>query len=285
VEPSAEWERYALVVLPDELAVDEALASRLGRFVRHGGAVVACHKAGVLAGSEKSWLEPYGMTYDGISPFQPAYLIPKEKFTGDIPEYEYALYAGASQWKVSAPASVVAHLGEPLFQRSPAHYTSHKQSPFHHATGYAAMARSRSVAVFGFPLGASYFAEGYWVYRHALRHMLRSIYSSPLVETNAPATTEITVTHQARRLGRNERYLVHIVNFSPLRGTPKHPVFHEEPVPLADIAVSLNLPLPVREARAVISGATLPTRRSSSGGVQVVVPRIPIHEIVCFEVG
>jgi hypothetical protein len=277
VETRAEWERYGLLILPDELEVDSALAARLRLFIESGGAVIACHNAGVVAGSDKSWLEPYGFRYAGKSPFTPAYLVPKEQFTGDLPSYEYALYGGASQWSASAPAAISALLGEPLFQRNAQHYTSHRQSPFHHATEYAALAHSGKVGLVGFPIGASYFDSGYWVYRHALRHLLRTVQPTPLVETSAPLNAEITVTKQGKR------YLVHIVNFSPTRGMPKHPTFHEEPVPLANVTVSLNLPIAPSVARGAIGGARYVIKRSARGGVQVTVPRVPLHEIVVFE--
>jgi len=286
VEPDAPWERYALVVLGDEMAVDEQLATRLHTFAENGGALVVGHKSGLIAGAEKSWLERYGLYYAGASPFKPAYLLPQVNMTGDIPPYEYALYEGASQWRAESPAMTLAQLGEPAFQRSPEHYTSHAQTPFERATPYAALARSGRVALFAFPLGLSYYNQGYWIYRQAFRKVLEDLLPVPLIQTNAPMSTEITLTRQAVRpeIGRKERYLVHIVNFSPLRHTPKHPDFHEDPIPLTDVTVRVNLPLKAFTARAVVAGAELPVRRSAGGGIEVTVPRVPIHEVVCLEV-
>src|SRR5262249_3728302 len=120
VESDLKWEdRYALVVLPENLSVDQTLASRLQAFIAAAGAAIAAPHSRLLAGTEKSWLEPYGLHYAGISPFTPAYLVPRVNFTGDIPFYAYALYEGASQWRAEAPAVTLADLGEPLFQRSP----------------------------------------------------------------------------------------------------------------------------------------------------------------------
>src|SRR5262245_29125960 len=118
------------------------MAERLHEFVAAGGAVVATHKSGVVAGTEKSWLERYGLHYEGLSPYAPAYLVPRVNFTGDIPSYAYALYEGASQWRIESPAKTLAVLGEPLFQRSPEHYNSHSQTPFDHETTFAVLARS-----------------------------------------------------------------------------------------------------------------------------------------------
>jgi hypothetical protein len=286
VEREAKWEdRYALVVLPENFSVDQATAARLAAFVAGGGAVIVAHTSGVLAGTEKSWLEPYGLHYAGMSPFTPAYMVPKANFTGDVPPYPYALYEGASQWRAEAPAEVLAVLGEPLFQRSPEHYMSHQQTPFDHATEYAAVAHSGKVALLAFPLGQGYYNQGFWPYRRAFQHALGQVLPAPLLQTDAHLTTELSLTHQTARpdIGRRERYMVHVVNFSPVRRTPKHTDFHDDPVPLTDVTVRVNLPLKTPAGRALYAGRDLAVRRAAGGGVEFLVPRVDIHEVVCLE--
>ena len=284
VERETKWEdRYALLVLPENAWVDAALASRIQAFIAGGGAVIAAHTAGLLAGTQTSWLDRYGLHYAGLSPFTPAYLVPRVPFTGDIPSYAYALYEGASQWRAETPATALAVLGEPLFQRSPEHYNSHLQTPFDHATSYAAVARSGRVALLAFPLGQGYYNQGFWIYRQAFQKALTEVLPAPLIQTDAHLTTELSLTHQAARPdGRPERYLVHIVNYSPVRRTPKHTDFHDDPIPLSQVTVRVNLPLRVSQATALYAGQDLPVRRAAGGGVEVVVPRVHIHEVVCF---
>ena len=286
VEREVKWdERYALFVLPENFWVDQAMASRLHAFIAGGGAVIAAHTSGVLAGTEKSWLERYGLHYAGMSPFTPAYMVPKVNFTGDIPPYAYALYEGASQWRAEAPAKVLAVLGEPLFQRSPEHYMSHQQTPFDHTTTYAAVAHSGKVALVAFPLGQGYYNQGFWVYRQAFQKALSEVLSAPLIQSDAHLTTELSLTHQAAKpnAGRKERYMVHIVNFSPVRRTPKHTEFHDDPIPLTNVTVRVNLPLKVSSAKALYAGTELTARRVAGGGVEFLVPRVDIHEVVSLE--
>src|SRR6185295_12562009 len=148
-----------------------------------------------------------------------------------------------------------------------------------------ALARSGRVALFAFPLGQSYYNQGYWIYRQAFQKVLSELLPAPLIQSDAPLSTELTLTHQAAQpgTGRKTRYLVHIVNFSPVRRTPRHPDFYEDPIPLTNVTVRVNLPLEVSTARAVVAGADLPARRAAGGGVEVLVPRVPIHEVVSFE--
>jgi len=284
VERETKWEeRYALLVLPENAWVDGALASRLQAFIAGGGAVIATHQSGLLAGTQESWLEPYGLHYEGMSPFTPAYMVPRVNFTGDIPSYAYALYEGASQWRAESPAATLAVLGEPLFQRSPEHYMSHLQTPFDHTTSYAAVARSGRVGLVAFPVGQGYYNQGFWIYRQAFQKVLSEVLPVPLLQSDAHLSTELSLTHQAPKPGRKERYLVHMVNYSPVRKTPKHTDFYDDPVPLSNVTIRLNLPLRVSTAKALYAGQELPVRRDAGGGVAVLVPRVNIHEVVCFE--
>ena len=202
VERDVKWEeRYGLLVLPENLSVDQGLASRLQAFIDSGGAVIAAHTSGVLAGTDKSWLEKYGLHYAGKSPFIPAYMVPRVNFTGDIPSYAYALYEGASQWRAESPAATLAALGEPLFQRSPEHYNSHLQTPFDHTTSYAALARSGRLALIAFPLGQGYYNQGFWIYRNAFQKVLSEILPVPLIQSDAILDYGHVLTANASRRG------------------------------------------------------------------------------------
>jgi hypothetical protein len=279
VEPGDAWERYRLLVVGDDRRLRPETAERLRRHVGNGGAALVAHEGGLLEGAEKSWMEPFGLRYEGASPFRPAYLSPKEDFTGGYSDFDYALYDGAARWRASGAARVVAALGEPLFQRTAKQYTSHRQTPFDHETPYAAAAVSGRLAFAAFPLGASYLNRGYWVYRALFRRLLDRVQPERLVESDAPPATDILLLHQAKA----RRWILHIVNFSASRGIARHPVFHDDPAPLTAIAVRVNLPLPgVRAATAAVSGARLPVRRTPRG-VEVQVPSVPIHEVLVFE--
>ena len=287
VEPDADLTRYRLLVLAENLPVDAALADRLRSFARDGGAILAGADALRLQGGDAIWADELGLAYRGESPFAPAYLKFAPDAAGpllfaDLPDYEYALYEGAARWSASDPTVVLAHLGEPLFQRGPAHYTSHAQSPFDHLTDHAAIALRGRTAATAFPIGSSYFRNGYWIYRDVFRRLLRAVLPHPLVETDAPPSTEVTLTHQAATADRPERWLVHAVNFSPSRRAPDHCEYLEDPIPLRDVRVALRVDGPIGRASLAADGTALPLR-AVDGGWEVTVPRIEFGAIVAFE--
>jgi hypothetical protein len=284
VEPGHEWERYNLLVIPDELMQDKITVERIHKYIAGGGAVIVSHYGGLNSENKQSWLERYGFTFKGDSTFKPAYIVTEKGFTGEMPGYAYALYNGASQWLVEAPAKSIAQLGEPLFQRSPEHYTSHNQSPYDHVTGFSSLAVSGRIGLVGFPIGNSYYEKGYWIYRSIFERLTNEVLPKRLIETNAPLSTELTVTYQpsAKQIKRPERYLVHIINWSLSRKTTPHPEFHEDPVALTDLRIKLNIPLKNVKASAVVMDIAL-KHIVSETGIVVTIPRVGVSEIVCFE--
>jgi len=141
------------------------------------------------------------------------------------------------------------------------------------------------VGLIAFPLGQGYYNQGFWIYRQALQKVLSEVLPVPLLQTDAHVSTELSLTHQAAKPSarRKERYLVHIVNYSPVRKTPKHTDFHDDPVPLTNVMVRLNLPMRVSTAKALNAGLDLRVRHGARDGLEVLVPRVDIHEVVCFE--
>lgn len=287
VEPDVAWERYQLLVLPDNLPVDAALADRLRAYLREGGAIVAEARALRAGDGGELWGEGLALTDRGESPFAPAYLKfapprPGVDCFADLPDYEYALYEGARQWQPAKPDVVLAHLGEPLFQRGPDHYTSHQQTPFDHLTDFAAVALDGRLAATAFPIGSSYFRHGYWIYREIFGRLARAVLPEMLVETTAPISAEVTVTHQAATGHRPARWLVHLVNYSPNRRGPDHGEYLEDPIPLRHVRVALRVDGAVSRAYTAADGVPLPLRALDDGWA-VTVPRVEHGAIAVFE--
>jgi hypothetical protein len=77
--------------------------------------------------------------------------------------------------------------------------------------------------------------------------------------------------------------MIHLVNWSATRKTPSHPEVHEDPVALTDIWVKLNIPIGKASVYAVVAGKKLEVQTVGNAS-KVMLPRIEIGEIVCFEI-
>jgi len=284
IEADADFDRYRLVILPDKLIVDDELACRLRTYLDQHGAIIASYHALRQLEGSKSWVHIVDLEYDGESPFKPAYLKLASPLSDTLPDYEYALYSETAQWLLNTTntGAALAYIGEPLFQRSAEHYTSHAQTPFDHLTDYVGLFAHPQFGAAAFPLFSSYYRTGYWIYRELFLHLIERVLPERLIETNAPLSTEVTVTHQVGTQHHPERWLVHVVNFSPNRRSPLHCEYLEDPIPLHAIRISLRIDDEIVKVYLAASGHQLPVSRDN-GCWNVEIPRIEISEIVVFE--
>jgi hypothetical protein len=208
VEVGANLSRYRLLVVPDGADVTPELVAGLRSQLDQGGAVIASGDALRVSGGSQSWVD--GVTYAGRSEFSTAYLIPDSTAVPTISAFPYALYGGTDQYLVEDnEATVLARVGEPLFERSPQHFTSHSYSPYGHTSRYAAAWYRGLFGGFGFEMGAAYSTTGYWVYRDLFRRLLDQVLPIRVVESDLPAAVELSVTQQ--RTDDGLRWLLHIV--------------------------------------------------------------------------
>jgi hypothetical protein len=287
VEAGADFDRYRLLVVPDGAEVGPELASRLRAFAEGGGAIIALGGAALVDGKD-SWLPGLNIEAKGRSPFVPAFLLPGEGLTDLLAPYEYALYDGTLEWSVEEGDGVEiwAKVGVPFFQRSPEHYTSHRQTPFSHVTEYAAVVRAGRVAATSFDLAASYNHTGYWPYREIFGAMLEAVLPERLVRSDSPRCAEISLTQQITEGG--ERWLVHVVNGATGRRWGSRFERFEDPIPISNLRVSLDLPVRVERAWRGGSGEpvvirSVPDPSNGAGRVEIELPSVDTSAVVVLE--
>jgi hypothetical protein len=282
LEEEDQFERYRLIVLPDSLEVDESLAERLRAFAKSGGAVLACRNALRIAGTDRLWPQELRDALDGVSPFQPAFTRIASDLLPDSPQYSgyaFAIYGEADRWRVTPDGvKVLGLLTEASYQQWQAGWQS---APPETDTDWATIVQTGNVAACAFDLGTQYFTTGYWFYRDVFLKLVQRILPLPIVTTNAPMSAEVTLTHQAATSERAARWIVHIVNYSPLR-RGEGIEFHEDPVALHDVWIGLNLDVDVASVTEVRTGAPLEFSRKNDRWEAFVLP-FSIAAMVAFE--
>lgn len=278
VEPDADLSRYRLLVVPDGAQVTPALADRLHRHLASGGAVFVAGDALRQEGGPDSWAD--GVTYAGESEFSTAYLLVDEAADPELAGFPYALYGGTGLYDLApAHGTVLAHVGEPLFERSPEHFTSHSYSPFRRATDHPAAWHSGRFAAVSFDLGADMHTTGYWVYRRLFGLLLDAILPERAVRTELPASVEVSITRQ--RTSTGERSLVHLVPSFTTRRWGQRTDFYDRQPRLTDVTLSLSLGHPVTTATA-LRGAGPVTVQADGGRTRLHIASMDGPEIVAL---
>ncbi|AMM21607.1 hypothetical protein AX769_17495 [Frondihabitans sp. PAMC 28766] len=284
---TVDLDRYPLVIVAEGDELTPAVTAELEAYVEAGGTLVHSAVPGTTL-DEAPWLRDLGVTHSEPSPFTPAYLRIADGFGDTVDGYDFALYDGADRWTLGGDApsdsvQVAATLGEPLFQRSPEHYTSHHQSPVATQTGKPVVLVGDRLAAFAFPVASGYYAHGYWLYAELFRRVLDSVHPERLVRSSAPSSLELGLTHQPETATHGERFILHAVNFAgATRRGRDHTEYFDQVVPQSGVPVELDLPLDV--ARVYDARTGLDVESTGEGGrIQVTLPAVAIHGVLVLE--
>ena len=275
-EAESDLSRYRLLVVPDGGVVTPGLVANLRSQLDRGGAVIASGDALRSSEGSQSWVDD--VTYSGRSEFSTAYLIPDQTASPTVSTFPYALYGGTGQYLVEdEQATVLARVGEPLFERSSQHFTSHGYSPYDHPTKYAAAWHRGLFGGFGFDIGAAYSTTGYWVYRELFKLVLDQVLPIRAVESDLPAAVELSVTQQ--RTDDGLRWLVHIVPSFTIRRWGQRTDFFGVQPRMTDLSLSVLLGQPITNARTASGSAEVKIDRKGER-TQLTIASISGPEIV-----
>ncbi len=281
VDSETPFERYRLLLLPDTLEVDVVLAGRLNAYLASGGKVIGAHRSLRLAGTDRLWPTALQDTRQEPCPFTDSYTRVTGLLAGH-PEYttfDFALFGEADRWSADSNGKHLATLVEPKIQQRA---NAWKGAPPENVTDYPTALVEGGLAAVAWSIGTSYFENGYWFHRAVFAELLQTLYPEPAVRTSAPMSAEVTLTHQQADPTHGARWIVHIVNYSPLRSSPNAIEFLEDPTPMVNIEVRLDVDGPIARAYDARTGYEMRVTRHE-GRWCATVPSVEIAAMVVFE--
>jgi hypothetical protein len=272
IDTSADFGRYRLLILPDEIPVDGALAGKIAAYMASGGTLIASHRSG-LDGDQ--FAIPVGVTYRGAAEFTPMFLRPRADL--GLPATEHVMYQTGTAVDAKPDATVLADSIAPYFNRTWQHYCSHQHAPSSGKVYGPAIVQYGKTIYFAQPIFAQYHQNAPRRCRTLLKTALERLLLQPVLRVKAPPTLIATVTRQAKL----NRQLVHLLHYLPIRTSAEMDVV-DEVVPLHGVEISVRAEKPVTAMRCVPEGIALPFTQTD-GRVNVVVPVIHGYQIVEIE--
>lgn len=265
----APFERYRLVVVPDDVTLDASLIQRLRQVHRRGGAVLLSAAPGELASDA-------GVVVLGDSPFTVTYLRfdPAMSIAGS--PTEHVIYERGRRLRPRKGATVLARIVEPYFERSWDRFCSHSQTPNRpEPSPYAAAVQHQRIITLSFPVFRSYATHGNLPYRHLVQRCVDRLLPDRLVEVTGPSTLEVSVMQQRDRL------VVHFLHFIAERRTPQLDII-EDIIPLQDVWLCLRLGTRPRQVYLAPSKQPLDFTYEA-GRLHARIPQVMGHQMVVVE--
>jgi hypothetical protein len=288
VDRSARFEDYRLIVLPDEIAVDDALAARLDAYVAAGGRLLASWRSG--RADDGRFALDFGLCIDSESTgFLPSYVAVTPGLDERIPASPVVFYDDAPAVRACG-AQVLGEIRPSYFNRTAARFCSHAHAP--DDTGASALGVAVSIhdgkGYVAYPVFRLYRAVGQPIYRYLVDALIDRLMPDAMVSTDLPSAGRLTLTVQPGQ----QRHILHLLYGAPqLRGqampmpggqTRAMEIIEDIP-PIGPVSATVRLarrPSRVIEAE---SGQPLDWTWTADGALRITVPRLRIHAAVVIE--
>jgi len=279
LDSASDFSRYKLLVLPDEIPCNPALAAKIDAFVQHGGALLASFAAGLDEKKERFALQSLGVSFKGDAPYSPDFLVPKGALGAGLPSTEHVMYLKGKLVEPAAGAEVLAETIVPYFNRTWQHFSSHRHTPSAGKAGYPGIVRNGRAVYFMHPVFTQYNKNApRWVKR-LVANAIGMLLPDPLVRMDAPSTALVSVNDQPRE----NRWVVHLLHYIPERRGQDFDII-EDVIPLLDVKVSVRAPRPVKQVLTAPQGRALQFS-VREGRTEFVLPRLDGHQMIALQFG
>ena len=290
IDSHADLDAYKVVVLPDQIPVFGAFAERLRRYLSQGGAVVASFASGMDRERQRFTLEALGVRLSGEGPRDAEgrlargreypghayaqYIVPREALSYGLPRVEHTMYMRGMDVEAGADTEVLADVVRSYFDRTYAHFCSHRQTPSSGQVSQPGVVQAGRAIYFSHPIFGQYQSKAPRWCRQLFLNALDRLLPEPLVRVEAPTGTVVTVNEQLQQ----KRWILHLMYYVPERRCEAFDVI-EDVVPLYELPVSLRVERAVREVQCVPRGEQLAFDQEE-GRVRFTVPAVRGHQMV-----
>lgn len=286
IDPSADFSKYRVIILPDEVPVEDELTERLNAYVRGGGKLLL---SGISAlQDDGSFAVPAGIRNVGPVDFDPSYLRASSKLDRSMAASPFVVY-GRAQAIVAEGAEVLAEVVPPYFNRSYKHFSSHAHAPDDVAAAPlgAGVTINAGVAYVAYPIFSIYRAMGQPLYRYIIRGLLDRLLPDPALTTDLPSSGRASLTRQDAR-GRHVLHMLYGApqvrgNAVPNRDGVRVMEMIEDIPAIGPVSAKVRLPAAPKRAYEAVSGEPLEVTDFGDGQYGVTLPSLRIHAAVVFE--
>ena len=276
IDEQMDFSPYRILVLPDAVPVDEKLKTKLEVFLENDGKLILSHQSGLNPECTFFALD-IGAEYNGPSPWDVEYIKVGDEIAENLVRSPFLAYRSGVVVKVKN-AAVLAETWQPYFNRTFAHFCSHRNTPPEKKAGWPAVVRQGSVIYISQPLFRIYNEQGMQLHRDLFANCLKLLQEKPIVKIELPSCGRMSVMHQKD----HNRYIIHLLYANPIKRGAVEVI--EDVVPLYDVPVALRVGGAPQAVYSAPSKEAIPFQYDE-GYVSFAVRKLLMHEMVVVEMG
>ncbi|MCF1713691.1 beta-galactosidase trimerization domain-containing protein [Flavihumibacter sp. RY-1] len=274
LDSSSTFDKYKVLILPDEIPVDPALKSKLQQYLSRGGKLIASFQSGLSPDGKSFALNEFGVSLVGPAPYSPDFIRTRGAISDGLPDTELVMYERGMEVKTNPGAEVLAETTIPYFNREWDHFSSHKHTPSSGKTGYPAIVKNDSVIYFMHPIFSQYAKNAPAWCKKFILNALKLFIPEPIVKHNGPSSLVTALNEQAEQ----NRLVLHLLHYLPERKGADFDII-EDVIPLYDLKVSVKTEKAIRKVRLVPQQTSLSFRKVGSR-LEITLPKLNGHQMI-----
>ena len=111
----ASWDRYKLLIFPDDVVFTPSIAERVKAHLERGGKIFASARSGLDPEEKKFAIPQWPAIYQEPLEYDPLYFMPEGKFADDLPKMPLSVYASGCSVTAAENAQTEMMLVKPYF--------------------------------------------------------------------------------------------------------------------------------------------------------------------------
>lgn len=254
IDLQADFAKYELIIIPDEITVTDELAKLVEAYVANGGKLIALNKAG-------DNLPCLGIEYQGESAFCPNFVNVNDAFAG-LADADHVIYEQGAQVTAKAGTQILANTIGSTFNRTWEHYCSHRHSPSTGEVLGPAIVKNGNTIYMAHPHLTQYQLNAPRWCKQLVGGAIDALLGKQIFKTDGPTHLFTAINEQADQ----SRYVAHVLNYIPQLKSEQIEIV-EDIIPLHDLSITLNMPKKITQATLVPQGIEVAVTDTDAGQV------------------
>ena len=269
------FNKYKVIILPDKVRINEELKSKIDKFLKEGGKVLATGESGLSKDSNEFAID-LGVKWLQLNPYKPDYFKPYFKLN-NLGESSFIFYSQGQKVQLDG-GTEMGRREDPYFNRDVFTFCSHQHTPNSFINGGPGMVESANGIYIAWNVFEDYATKGSLALKETVIVALNKLLGEKMtLRTNLPAQGIVTLMKQEKE----NRYINHLLYASPVKRGEGIEII-EDILPIYDVEVEVNVPCNVKKVYLAPEMVDLAFVQQGNS-VKYKVEKLVCHQIVVLE--
>jgi hypothetical protein len=275
IDLESDFNKYKLIILPDNVRISNDLKKMLEVYLKNGGKILATGQSGLNFAGDKFEID-LGVKWERSNPFKPDYFRPSFELKS-LKNSAFVCYSQGQRVLLDG-GKELGKREDPYFNREAFSFCSHQHTPNSFNYGGPGMIECKNGIYIAWNIFEDYAAVGSLALKESVLYAINTLLPKKTIETSLPAQGIVTLTKQEDK----QRYINHLLYVSPVKRGQSIEVI-EDIIPLYNIDVKLKIDQNVKKVYLAPQMIDLPFE-TCAGGISYVVPKLECHQMIVVEV-